>query len=199
LVLGFFFGWNPLAWKLHELGALLSTLQHASNALGIRYWSQTPYRLGPHVVKYSARPIGAAAAVSPSRSPDCLREAMVGQLSRQPAVFEFMIQRQVDPSAMPIEDSTIEGSEDISPFRKVATITSPVQRFDSPDQRALAEHISYTPWHTLPVHEPVGGINRIRLAAYRTVSKLRHELNGVPRREPHSLDIEPWWNSSPKD
>jgi hypothetical protein len=74
-----------------------------------------------------------------------------------------------------------------------------MQRFDSPDQLALAEHISYTPWHTLAVHEPLGGINRVRLEVYRTISKLRHEMNGVPRREPRSLDIEPWWNGSPKD
>ena len=33
---------------------------------------------------------------------------MVDQLSRHPAVFEFMIQRQVDPVAMPTDDPTIE-------------------------------------------------------------------------------------------
>jgi catalase len=197
-VLGFFFGWNPLSWKLHDFRALLSTLKHAANPLCIRYWSQTAYRLGPHTVKYSARPLHPAVPLS-SRSSDCLREAMIDQLSRQPAVFEFMIQRQVDPVAMSTEDPTIEWPESLAPFRRVATITIPMQRFDSPDQLALAEHISYTPWHTLAVHEPLGGINRVRLEVYRTISKLRHEMNGVPRREPRSLDIEPWWNGSSKD
>jgi hypothetical protein len=198
-VLGFFFSWNPLSWKLHDFRALLSTLEHAANPLAIRYWSQTPYRLGPHTVKYSARPLDPPAPVSSSRSRDCLREAMADQLGRHPAVFEFMIQRQVDPAAMSTEDSTIEWPESLAPFRRVATITIPMQRFDSPDQLALAEHISYTPWHTLAVHEPLGGINRVRLEVYRTISTLRHEMNGVPRREPRSLDIEPWWNGSSKD
>jgi hypothetical protein len=198
-VLGFFFGVNPLSWKLHEFAALLSSLQHATNPLSTRYWSQTSYRLGPHTVKYSARSTDRPSPVPSSRSTDYLREAMADQLTRRPAVFEFMIQRQVDPISTPTEDSTIEWPEGIAPFRRVATITIPVQRFDSPDQLALAEHISYTPWHTLPVHEPLGGINRARLVAYRTISKLRHEMNGVPRREPRSLDIEPWWNGSQKD
>ena len=55
-VLGFFFGWNPLSWKLHDFRALLSTLEHAANPLGIRYWSQTPYRLGPHTVNLLCAP-----------------------------------------------------------------------------------------------------------------------------------------------
>jgi hypothetical protein len=192
-VLGFFFGWNPLAWKLRELRALVSSLQHASSPLGIRYWSQTPYRLGPHVVKYSAEPLGTPPVHAPSDSPDFLREAMADHLGRQPAVFEFMIQRQADSPLTPLEDSTVEWPEGTAPFRRVATITIPVQRFDSPEQLALAEHISYTPWHTLPAHEPLGGVNRTRLVVYRTISKLRHEMNGVPRREPRSLEIEPWW------
>jgi hypothetical protein len=150
-------------------------------------------------VSYSARPLHPAAPLPPSRSRDCLREEMVDQLSRHPAILSSMIQRQVDPVAMPTDDPTIEWPESLAPFRKVATITIPVQQFDSPEQLALAEHISYTPWHTLPVHEPLGGINRVRLEVYRTISKLRHEMNGVPRREPRSLDIEPWWNGSPKD
>jgi Catalase len=198
-VLGFFFGLNPFAWKMHELRALVTSLQPADNPLSLRYWSQTPYRLGPHVVKYSAAPIDAQAAQRTSRSADYLREAMATQLERREARFAFMIQRQVDPASTPLEDATVEWPETLAPFERVAIITIPIQRFESPEQMALAEHLSYTPWHTLPEHEPLGGINRTRLIAYRTISRLRHEMNGVPRREPRSLEIEPWWNGSQKD
>jgi hypothetical protein len=198
-VLGYFFGVNPFAWKLHEFRTLAASLQPADNPLSLRYWSQTPYRLGPHVVKYSASPIDAEAPQRPPRSPDFLRAAMAAQLERREARFQFMIQRQVDPAVTPLEDATIEWPETLAPFERVATITIPMQRFESPAQMALAEYLSYTPWHTLREHEPLGGINRTRLVAYRTISRLRHEMNGIPRREPRSLEIEPWWNVSAKD
>lgn len=194
-VLGYFFGWNPLSWRIHELRRLFASLARTDNVLGNRYWSQTPYRLGPHIVKYSARPIEPPAPLSSiSRSPGFLREAMAATLSRQRVVFEFLVQRHVDEPSTPIQDSTIEWPESVAPFRRVGTITIPMQTFTSPEQLALAEHISYTPWHSLPEHEPVGGINRTRLVAYRTISMLRHQMNGVPRLEPRSLDIVPWWN-----
>jgi hypothetical protein len=189
-VFGYFFGVNPLAWRLHELGALVSSLRHTSDLLATRYWSQVPSRLGPHVVKYSVRPLGAAAPVRVARSADCLREALVASLAASPARFEFLVQRQRDPSRMPIEDATIEWSEHESPFERVATIEIPAQRFDTPERTALAEQLSFTPWHTLHAHEPVGGINRMRRIVYEALSAHRHARNGVRRCEPTSLSID---------
>jgi hypothetical protein len=51
----------------------------------------------------------------------------------------------------------------------------------------LAENLSFTPWHALPDHLPLGSINRVRQRVYDTISIIRHELNGVPRQEPTSL------------
>ena len=60
-VMSFFFGLNPLRCRLRELtNMLLSVGKQITNPLQTRYWSQTPYRLGPHAVKYSARPLSAA-------------------------------------------------------------------------------------------------------------------------------------------
>jgi hypothetical protein len=55
---------------------------------------------------------------------------------------------------------------------------------------ALAEQLSFTPWHTLPAHEPVGAINRVRHAVYQAISIYRHRRNGIVRREPRSLDLD---------
>ena len=76
---------------------------------------------------------------------------------------------------MPIEDATVTWDEARAPFARVATITIPAQRFDSEAQMALAEQISYTPWHTLPEHAPLGGVNRTRRVVYEAVSRARHE------------------------
>ena len=91
------------------------------------------------------------------------------------------MQLQTDAKTMPIEDTTIEWA---SPFHRVGTIDIPSQDFRNPEQIALAEHLWFTPWHALAEQRPLGGINRIRKAAYGASSAVRHQLNGVPEREP---------------
>jgi hypothetical protein len=188
-VLSYFLGWNPLAWRLYELRALAGTLQRTEDVLGTRYWSQVAYRLGPHVVKYSTRPAEASGPAGIGEEPDFLRHRMVARLRDRPATFEFLVQRQLDPETMPIEDSTIEWPESQSPFIKVATIEIPAQAFDTPARRAYSEQLSFTPWHALPEHEPLGNVNRTRRAVYQAVWKQRRTRNGFPAGEPKSLDI----------
>jgi hypothetical protein len=150
--------------------------------LSIQYWSTTPSRLGTLAVKYSARPVLAGGvAVSAFDSPDKLRLAMAAHLKDQEARFDFLVQVQSDPITMPVEDPTVEWG---APWQKVATIRIPPQSFDSPEQMLFCENLSFTPWHCLPEHRPLGGINRTRKAVYQAISKQRHELNGVQRGEP---------------
>ena len=128
--------------------------------------------------------------VGSGSSPDFLRETLAARLATEPAEFEFLVQKRTDPASMPIEDATIEWDEARAPFARVATIVIPVQRFESAAQMRLAEQISYTPWHTLPEHEPLGGINRTRRVVYEAVARVRHELNGTVRQEPVSLEVD---------
>jgi hypothetical protein len=81
----------------------------------------------------------------------------------------------------------VEWDEPASPFVRVARIRIPPQVFDSPRQMEYAEHLSFTPWHSLPEHRPIGGVNRIRRIVYEQLSALRHDANGAPRREPTSF------------
>jgi hypothetical protein len=184
--LSYFFGWNPFNWHLYVLKHLLTaTKKLVSNPLEIQYWSQTPYRLGPHAVKYSARP--RSLPLQPQTKPsgdDALRQAMVRQLETGEAIFDFLVQRQVDPVRMPVEDATIVWNDQLSDFQKVATIRIPAQNFNTEARDNFAENLSYTPWHALPDHRPLGGINRARRRVYETISRLRHEINKAPRREP---------------
>jgi Catalase len=150
--------------------------------LRIQYWSTTPSRLGPVAVKYSARPdLSVAPAVAPIDSPNKLRQAMSAHLKDKEARFDFLIQTQSDPVAMPVEDPTVDWG---AHWQKVATIRIPPQSFESPAQMTFGENLSFTPWHSLPDHRPLGGINRARRAIYLAISKQRHELNGAPRIEP---------------
>ncbi len=171
---------------LDELRILKSIENNvSSNPLETRYWSTTAYKLGAGAVKYFAKPVISGPPISaPAPSPDQLREAMKLNLQTRDADFQFFVQRQVDPDKTPIEDPTHEWNERDAPFEKVATIHIPRQTFDSPEQMEFCQNLSFNPWHSLPDHKPLGGINRVRKVVYLALSDMRHELNHVPRREP---------------
>ena len=179
----FFF--NPFNTHIRVLRNLRASLQRHANPLEVRYWSVTPYLFGDRAVKYSARPVAAPAdAVPADPSPDFLRDAMTRALGRGDVRFDFMVQFQTDARRTPIEDPGAAWDETRSPFHPVASVRIPAQSFDNPAQQAFAENISFTPWHCLPEHRPLGGINRARKVAYKTISEFRHRQNGVPRDEP---------------
>jgi catalase len=190
-VLGYFLGWNPFAWRLHELRALAASLVRTPDLLGARYWSQVPFRLGPHVVKYSLRPLDPSPYEATGSTPGFLRERLAERLAAADARFELLAQRFVDEARTPIEDATIDWPEREAPFERVAVLVIPSQEFRSPARDALAEQLSFTPWHALPAHEPVGGVNRIRRDVYRAISRYRHTRNGVVRQEPTHLETAP--------
>ncbi|TPQ28664.1 catalase family protein [Methylomonas koyamae] len=169
---------------------LLRTMRRHANPLQIPYFSTTPYLFGTLAVKYAAIPQLVAVAERPAKpTADFLREAMVKQLQAGDTLFDFALQVQTDAEAMPIEDPGIEWPESVSPFRKVATLRIFRQAFDTEAQNAFGEQLSFTPWHALPEHRPLGGINRARKVVYDTISAFRHESNNVPRTEPSGWDI----------
>jgi catalase len=161
--------------------------------LTTRYWSMSAYRLGdpPHkyAVKFSARPkveVSSPIPVNPSRN--YLRETMIKQLATNQWQFDFQVQRK--PPEMSVENTMVEWPETTrTPFENVATITINRQQFAMPARDQFCEGLSFTPWHALPQHRPLGVVNRMRRVAYETVSKLRHELNGTQRREPTEQDV----------
>ncbi len=188
-------GFLKLAWyfltHLRVLRNLKSSLRRYGNPLGIRYFSVAPYLLGNRAVKYSLTPRDAGETPVPKDpSENYLREAMVKQLRSGDAVFDFAVQFQADPYKMPIEDPGVSWDEALSPFRKVATITIRSQAFDTPERREFGDNLSFNPWHSLPEHRPIGGINRARRQVYQALSIFRHERNQAPRVEPSVNDKE---------
>jgi hypothetical protein len=188
---------NPLSkltapFALGLKGALIAraiSRKTIENPLTTRYWSTVPYRLGDdahkQAIKFSARPCVERANEGIPSHPDAsyLRTAMAKTLAAGDACFEFLVQPRRSP-AMGVEDSKTEWKESAAPFTRVATITIFRQTFDSDEQMAFCENLSFTPWHSLPEHRPLGGVNRVRRTVYDEISKLRHDLNGAPRIEP---------------
>jgi len=174
-------GW--LAGHLfHETPILIATgTNKITNPLSSRYWSMTPYKLGTEQMKYSAKPCAGGTFVDKPKSTNYLGEGLTATLAAGSACFEFMVQTRAMPASMPIEDPTIEWKESLSPFVTVARVEIPAQ---TPEAAESCEARSYTPWHAIAEHRPLGGISRVRKAVYLTVSTLRHQLNGQPRIEP---------------
>ena len=187
----FFTGFNPFKWRLHELiVAKRSVKERVNNLLSIRYWSNLPYKFGPRAVRYSLIPTSPPWDKQPDfNSDNYLREGLIEYLQETEARFDFLIQFQTDPYKMPIEDCTIDWDERRSPFQKVATLTIKRQTFNSPVQQEFCENLSFSPWHCLPEHQPLGGINRVRRQVYQAISQLRHEMNQAPRWVPSGDEV----------
>ena len=181
----FFLGPNPLKWHLKELANANRIRVQISNLLTLQYWTMTPYLMGDTPAKFSMRPqVLANTGAPPNSAPDYLRHVMAQQLGRESVAFDFMVQLQADARRMPVEDPRIRWEPSESPWRKVATLRIPMQTFDSPAQLQFAEDLSYSPWHSVPEHQPLGGVNRCRRIIYHAISAFRHEANSRALVEP---------------
>jgi catalase len=192
---GWFFGgpsWKPWRWHLRELYLAARTLQPPpASLLQTRFFSLSAYRLGPsQFVKYSARPCEPRKPSRADKGDNRLRDVLVAELAQGEGCFDLLVQLQVAGRNMPVEDATVLWSEKDSPFLQVARVTVPRQQFNTPEQDAFCENLSFTPWHSLPDHEPVGVMNRIRRAVYQEISRYRHAKNAAPRAEPRGFCLD---------
>ena len=168
--------------------ALATRSTQISNPVQTRYWSMVPYQLGVdsnrQAVKYSVRGCSASSDPIPHQPKhDFLRDALRDTLQAGDACMEFLVQPRTS-AAMDVEDSRIEWKEAQAPFYLVASIRIPHQDFDTPEQNRFCENLSFTPWHALPEHKPLGVTNRLRKVIYNRISQVRHQMNGSAPVEP---------------
>jgi hypothetical protein len=175
---GFFLGLTwPWRWHLHEAWVGYNLTNHTLvSPLDETYYSISAYRLGARAIKFSAAPCSAEPRPLKRTGDDAnlLGRSLAETLRDSSACFDFRVQLQGDPHDMPVEDPTIEWT---APFATVARITIPPQ---SPDVSDACDDLSFSPWHARVDHRPLGGINRMRRAAYAAISRFRHAKNGLP-------------------
>lgn len=181
-------------WNLrrpHILDFFMQSLwnETQTSPLECQYYSCVPYLLGQgRAMQYSMRPrteTRSRIANLPRRPPDnYLRDNMIATLEKQDAVFDLLIQVQTDAHAMPIENAAVRWPQTLSPYITAATIRIPKQRFDAPAQLRFAQQLSFTPWHCIPEHRPLGNQNRARRRMYWELSRLRFAKNRVAHYEP---------------
>ncbi|MCG8325630.1 MAG: catalase family protein [Thiotrichales bacterium] len=179
-ILYFVAGLNPFKWKLREMKHGLATLKSPpTSPLWNQYFSNTAYKLGPHNIKFSARSCTEPAAepAADISDADFLRKRLASELATTQGCFHFMVQLQDPDKYMPIEDPSIEWQESDSPYVTVATVTIPVQEFDTRDQQQFCEDLAFSPWNHVAEQRPIGQLNRIRKLVYAASSRYRHEQN----------------------
>jgi len=152
------------------------------------YWSRGALRWGPKLaVRFLLRPLPPAkpSGRDPSADPECLSKDVAARLAAGPIQFELCIQRFVNERTTPIEDTSVEWTEQAAPIEMVATLTIPKQDVNTPAARAMFRRINalaFNPWNTTDEFRPLGNLNRARKNVYD--ASAAHRLQTRWREEP---------------
>ena len=172
--------------KLKAMGGHAQT-----HPLGETFYTQVPLRYGQYVAKVSVAPSAPAQLALVDRKldlhgdPDGLRAAVNDYFASQTGEYELRVQLCTDAETMPIEDASVVWPEDQSAYITVARIRVPVQRaWDPSTSSAEEDALSFSPWHGLEAHRPLGSIMRARRSSYEMSAEFRARHNGCPIHEP---------------
>ena len=161
--------------KLTSLGG-----HPAYPVLSEEFFSQTAYRYGNAIAKFGLFPATDAqkslkdAMVDLDAEFDAHRQAVRNYLAATPAAWEFRVQLCTDLETMPVEKPDVAWPEDKSPYVTVARIEAlPQESYSDAMVAAVDKASSFSPWHGLEAHQPLGAINRVRKAIYDTSAQFR--------------------------
>ena len=162
-----------------------------TNPLGDTYYTQVPMLYGRYMAKVQIAPVAPqllalkGAPVDLDDKPSGLGAAVHSHFASQGGEWELRVQLCTDIATMPIEDASVQWPETTSPYRPVARITVPPQDVATGDAaRGVDDSTSFSPWHGLAAHRPLGSIMRVRKAAYEASVSFRAGRNGCPIHEP---------------
>lgn len=168
--------------------------QPQRHILGETFHSMGAFRYGDYVAKISAAPLSDNVRALTGQIQDIDADSkwrdILGDFFRtQGAEYELRAQLCTNFDTMPVEDGSVEWPADQSPFQPIGRIVIAPQESYSPARRVFGDDVlSFSPFHCLPAHQPLGSINRVRRLAYPSSSRFRHEQNVQPRREPQDIN-----------
>lgn len=169
--------------------------QPETNPLGDTFYSQAPLRFGQYVVKVAIAPRSpnltalTAAELNVNGKPNGIREAMVDHFAAEGGEWDVRVQFCTDLEAMPIEDASVQWPEEKSPYIDVARIVVPPQAaWNEARRSAIDDGLSFSPWHGVAAHRPLGSVMRARRLAYTAMAAFRAKNNNVSIQEPRSVD-----------
>ena len=162
-----------------------------TDILGETFFSQAPIRYGDFIAKVAVAPVSPEltartnAPLNVNGKPDGLRDNVREFFASQSAVWELRVQSCTDLEKMPVEDASKPWPDDLSPYVAVGRITvAPQDAWSDANIKAVDDGTSFSPWHGLAAHQPLGSIMRARKAAYKMSADLRGQRSGCPMHEP---------------
>lgn len=177
-----------------ESGALKGFGHPETHILGETFYSQTPFRYGGYVAKISFAPASANLKALTGRHLEhagdysALRDAVVKFFATERAAWEVRAQLAMAGKETPIEDASVVWPETVSPQVRVGVLTAEPQEAYSAARRVFVdEQLSFSPWHGLAAHQPLGNVNRVRRPAYPDASRYRQAQEGRQRVEPKEI------------
>lgn len=148
-----------------------------------QYFGAAAFLFGPDkVMRFTAKPVSPQSSTTMDfAEKGYLRKALHERLTAPGAtdiVFEFQLQvrdvTDIHDIDKEIENVCYDWDEQTYKFETVAEIRIPPQDTETTERKAFCESLSFTPWHGLAEHRPLGGINRMRRAVYEASSAFRH-------------------------
>jgi hypothetical protein len=175
-----------------QSGTLKSLGGHpATHPLGETYFTQVPVRFGDYIAKLRLRPALASLealkgkSVDIRHSPNALRELLREYFGTQAGRWYLEAQLCRDLARMPVEKADVEWPEDLSPFQPVAVIdVSSQNAWPEASGQQIEDSLSFSPWHGVEAHRPLGSVMRVRKAAYEASASFRSGHNAVHVTEP---------------
>ncbi len=162
---------------------LLATFggQPETHILGDTFYSQTPFRFGDYIAKFSLKPVSEELKALKDQhlkingEPDALREACNAFFGDKSGVWELQVQLRTDDETMPIEDASKAWDEAESPYQTVGRITvSPQPAWTRERSKAVDDGLAFSVWHGLAAFRPLGGVNRTRQRTYEAGKTFRN-------------------------
>ena len=166
----------------------------ASHPLGETYYTAVPMLYDRYIVKLSVVPVSEDLTmltdhhIDVGHSKTAIRDAMVDHFSVYGGEWEVRVQLCTDLDTMPIEDAAKVWPEDESPYVTVARLRVQPQTAWSDERSAFIDAMSFSPWHGLAAHRPLGSIMRLRKSAYEASARFRAEHTGKVIAELNTLE-----------
>lgn len=162
----------------------------------MRQYSQSAYRFGDLVFKYSLVPNTETQnnlsneTVKPEETEsDILHKWLQNFYNSHDAEYLFQVQLLENLEEQPVEYAGTPWDEEKYPWQTIATLKIPRQEaFDLERKAFWEDHMRLDPWHGLKAYQPLGSANRLRRVVYPASSALRRKLNGRKEIAVTSID-----------
>jgi hypothetical protein len=178
-------------WAWEEMFAFVkaATQTPVRNPMISTFWTMAAVRHGDFVAKVRVAPADSPQLVHPdldiNSGPDVFGPALADELRARAFDFDLQVQLCTDLEAMPVNDSTVEWPEQLSPFVTVGRLHIPQQDISGNSDKG--DGLAFNQWRVTEAHRPLGEIMQVR-RIYSASARVRRTLNHQPQAEPASAD-----------